>query len=314
MSTNTEKNIVEVEGQVIKDAPTTDLIVVEQLPIIRETLYSIKIAAEKDVAEALALECTEENKQDIKQLRTSLSKQFKALEDKRKGVKQAILDPYNAFEKVYKECVTDIFKPADEKLKEKIAAVEDAQKEEKRQKALDFFNEYVASAEIDFITFDDVGLTINLSTSDKKYKEEITKFVDRICGDLVLIDTQAHKEEILVEYKQSLNVSNAITTVSTRHRLIEEEQKRQEEAAKREEEKAKATEVIDAIIEEEQAEQEAFAAPETTEVPDDEHLTIPEAKPVRKKYKVAFSYETENLDSIKEIKAIMEREGKYEQL
>lgn len=283
MTTNPQENFYETEAEVIEEiiipSENSDLIVIEQFPIIREQLHSIKAAAERDVAVALEMECTEENKQDIKRLRTSLSKQFTALEEKRKGVKKAILDPYNAFEEIYKECVTNIFKPADEQLKEKIAAVEDAQKEEKRQKALDYFNEYAASAEIDFIAFEDVGLTINLSTSDKKYKEEIKGFVDRICGDLALIDTQVHKEEILVEYKQSLNVSKAITTVSTRHRLIEEEQQRKEEAARREQEKAKATKAIDAIIAQEQAEQEAFFAPDTTDIPEEEQMSIPEAKP-----------------------------------
>ena len=47
--------------------------------------------------------------------------------------------------------------------------------------------------------------------------------------NLKLIDTQEHKTEILVEYKQSLNVSQAITSVTNRFKAIEEEKKRQEE-------------------------------------------------------------------------------------
>ena len=144
MSTNPQENIFEVEAQIVEGTiepiKTDDLIVVEQFPIIKEQLKLIKAAAEQDVAEALAMECTEENKQDIKKLRTSLSKQFTALEEKRKGVKNAILGPYNEFEQIYKECVTNIFKPADEQLKAKIAAVEDAQKKEKEEKALKYFN------------------------------------------------------------------------------------------------------------------------------------------------------------------------------
>ena len=46
--------------------------------------------------------------------------------------------------------------------------------------------------------------------------------------DLKLIETQQHKAEILVEYKQTLNISNAITTVMNRFEAIEEEKKKQE--------------------------------------------------------------------------------------
>lgn len=278
MSTNPQENIFEVETQVaegtIEPIKTDDLIVVEQFPIIKEQLKLIKAAAEQDVAAALAMECTEENKQDIKKLRTSLSKQFAALEEKRKGVKNAILDPYNEFEKVYKEYVTNIFKPADEKLKAKITAVEDAQKKEKEEKAHKYFDEYVESKGIEFLTFEDVGLTINLSISDKKCKDTIKAFVDRVGGDLALIDTQQHKEEILVEYKQSLNVSNAITSVTTRHRLIEEEERKRAEAEARAKAEAEQVAAVDAAIEE--SEQTAFDAP-TSETPDESEF-IP--KPV----------------------------------
>lgn len=209
MSTNPQENIFEVEAQSVETIKepinTADLIVVEQFPVIREQLQLIKTAAEQDVVNALAMECTEENKQDIKKLRTSLSKQFTALEEKRKGVKNAILGPYNEFEKIYKECVTNIFKPADEQLKAKIAAVEDAQKKEKEDKAHKYFDEYVESKGIDFLTFENVGLNINLSISDKKCKDTIKAFVDRVAGDLALIDTQQHKEEML-----SLNLQTAL--------------------------------------------------------------------------------------------------------
>ena len=282
MSTNPQENIFEVEAQVVEGTTepikTDDLIVVEQFPIIKEQLQLIKTAAEQDVAEALTMECTEENKQDIKKLRTSLSKQFSALEEKRKGVKNAILGPYNEFEEVYKECVTNIFKPADEQLKAKIAAVEDAQKKEKEEKAHKYFDEYVESKGIDFLTFENVGLTINLSISDKKCKDTIKAFVDRVAGDLALIDTQQHKEEILVEYKQSLDVSKAITSVTTRHRLIEEEERKRAEAEAKAKAEAEQVAAVEMAIAE--SGQTAFEAP-VVETPDaSEFIPEPVAEPV----------------------------------
>lgn len=326
MSTNPQENIFEVEAQVaegtIEPIKTDDLIVVEQFPIIKEQLKLIKAAAEQDVAAALAMDCTEENKQDIKKLRTSLSKQFTALEEKRKGVKNAILGPYNEFEQIYKECVTNIFKPADEKLKAKIAAVEDAQKKEKEDKAHKYFDEYVESKGIEFLTFEDVGLTINLSISDKKCKDTIKAFVDRVAGDLALIDTQQHKEEILVEYKQNLNVSKAITSVTTRLRLIEEEERKRAEAEARAKAEAEQVAAVDAAIEE--SEQTAFDAP-TSETPDEsEFIPEPVENPVyrgaeplvkqAKKYKTKFEVEG-TLDDLRAMKQFLSGRGiKYVQL
>ena len=327
MSTNPQENIFEVEAQIVEGTTepikTDELIVVEQFPIIKEQLKLIKAAAEQDVAEALAMECTEENKQDIKKLRTSLSKQFTALEEKRKGVKNAILGPYNEFEQIYKECVTNIFKPADEQLKAKIAAVEDAQKKEKEDKALKYFNEYVESKGIDFLTFENVGLTINLSISDKKCKDTIKAFVDRVAGDLALIDTQQHKEEILVEYKQNLNVSKAITSVTTRHRLIEEEEERRRaEAESRAKAEAEQVAAVETAMEE--SEQTAFEAP-VVETPDEsEFIPEPVANPVyrgeesfvkqAKKYKVKFEVEG-TMDDLRAMKQLLSGRGmKYVQL
>lgn len=326
MSTNPQENIFEVETQAVEKASepikTDDLIVVEQFPIIKEQLQLIKAAAEQDVAEALAMECTEENKQDIKKLRTSLSRQFSALEEKRKGIKNAILGPYNEFEQIYKECVTNIFKPADEQLKAKIAAVEDAQKKEKEAKAHKYFDEYVESKGIDFLKFEDVGLTINLSISDKKCKDTITAFVDRVVGDLALIDTQQHKEEIFVEYKQSLNVSNAITSVTTRHRLIEEEERKRAEAEARAKAEAEQVAAVDAAIEEN--EQTAFEAPVVETPAESEFIPESVTNPVyrgeepfekrAKKYKVKFEVEG-TMDDLRAMKQLLSGRGmKYVQL
>lgn len=55
--------------------------------------------------------------------------------------------------------------------------------------------------------------------------------MDKVVDDLNLINTQDHKAEILVEYKQNLNVSQAITMVTNRFKAIEEEKKKQLEKA-----------------------------------------------------------------------------------
>ena len=206
-----------------------ELIVVKQLPEIEEHLKNVSLEIDKKVNEARSLVCTEENKQAVKNIRAELKKELEQFEIQRKAVKEKVLAPYMQFEEVYKECISDKFREADKDLKEKIDAIEIEQKKRLEDGAREYFEEYMASKNIDFIKFERLGLKVGLSDNPTKLKKQITTFINKVVDDLNLIETQEHKAEILVEYKQTLNVSNAITTVTNRFKAIEEEKKKQEE-------------------------------------------------------------------------------------
>lgn len=209
-----------------------ELIKVEQLPIIREQLKNISTEIDKEVEQAKSLVCTDENIKTVKEVRAKLNNTFKSLEEKRKEVKKSVMQPYEDFEKVYKECVTDKFKNADADLKAKIDLIETEAKEKKENEVKKYFEEYRQANNIDFVKFEQANINVTLSASLKSLKEQAKAFIEKIVDDLKLIETQEHKAEILVEYKQSLNVSNAITTVTNRFKALEEEKKKQEEQEK----------------------------------------------------------------------------------
>lgn len=200
-----------------------EMIVVKQLPIIEQQLKVVSAEIDAKVNGAIALVCTEENVKTIKEIRATLNKESKEYEDKRKQVKAEIMKPYEEFEAIYKECISDKYKTADIELKNKIDSVENELKANKKAEVVNYFNEYLNSKNIDFVSFEHANINITLSASMKSLKEQAKNFIDKIADDLNLIDTQEHKAEILVEYKQSLNVSNAITTVNNRFKAIEEE-------------------------------------------------------------------------------------------
>lgn len=206
-----------------------ELIVVKQLPEIEEHLKNVSLEIDKKVNEVKSLICTEENKQAIKKLRAEMKKEFEEYEVQRKAVKEKVLAPYNKFEEVYKECISNKFKDADKEFKNKIDFIENEQKKKLEDEAKRYFEEYISSKNIDFIKFERLGLKVGLSDNPTKLKKQITAFIEKVVDDLNLIETQEHKAEILVEYKQTLNVSNAITTVANRFKAIEEEKKKQEE-------------------------------------------------------------------------------------
>lgn len=209
-----------------------ELIVVEQLPIIKEKLKDISIEVDKEVKNAKSLICTEENIKTVKEARAKLNNTFKALEEQRKNVKNVVMKPYNDFEILYKECITDKFKSADMDLKNKIDIIENETKKQKENEVREYFEEYKQAKNIDFIKYEQARINVTLTASKKNLKEQAKAFIDKIIDDLNLIETQEHKAEILVEYKQTLNISSAITTVTNRFKAIEEEKRKQEEFMK----------------------------------------------------------------------------------
>jgi hypothetical protein len=268
-----------------------ELIIVKQLPVIEENLKALKDEIETKASRAMNLVCTEDTVKEVKSVRADLNKEFTELEEQRKLVKAKVLEPYEAFEKVYKDCVSEIYKKADKDLKSKIDEVEDGLRKEKEEKVIEYFVEYQESRGIDFVTFGQANIKVGLSDSLKSLKDKSKAFIDKICEDLDLIKTQEHKEEILVEYEKTLNASQAITTVVARHKALEAMQ-----------EKVAQAEVVEAKEQERVAEVEKVA-----------ELSAPIEKPIdkhewEKKYKARFEV-IGRLDQLKAVKDFMEANG-----
>lgn len=272
-----------------------EIIVVKQLPIIEQQLAQVKEQVIERVHIATSLICTEETVKEVKKSRAELNSEFKAWEEKRKEVKTAVMTPYEKFEAVYKECVSDAYKAADKDLKAKIDSVESELKAKKTEEIKSYFDEYLASKNIDFVTFQQAGINVTLSTSMKSLKEQAKAFVDKITDDLALIETQEHKAEILVEYKNTLNVSAAITGVTARFKAIEDEKKRMEEAeARRKAEEERLAEIRAAV----------------SEAPAGSKITAPtEVQPEPEKtYTLRFTV-TATKDKLRELKKFLDNGG-----
>lgn len=289
-----------------------DIIVVRQLPIIEERLKQISDQIQEKVSVALTMECTEDTIKTVKATRAELSKDFQSLEQSRKDVKSKILAPYEQFESIYKACVTDIFKPADTQLKSKIDEVENGLKAQKRAEVAAYFEEYLSTKGIDFIAFEDAGIKVTLTASKKSLKEQARVFIDKVSEELALINTHEHGPEILVEYRRSLNIAQAMNIVNNRHKAIEEESRRFQQMQEAEAAKAAAVHKVEAVIAAEQPpedkpEQQPLSAPTTEPLREDE-------PPAPELYQLQFSV-TGTLDKLKALKAFLVEGGyQFEQL
>ena len=293
-----------------------EIIVVKQLPVIEEQLKTIKKQFEDEAAMALSLECNEDTYKQVKTVRANLTKIFNDLESRRTTVRKAILAPYDAFNLVYKNCITDVYAPAKAQLDAKISEVEDGLKKQKEDEVVAYFKEYLAKTGIDFLNFDDMDIAITLNASKKSLKEKVKSTIDKVSDDLAMIATQEHSAEILVEYKRSLNVSQAILTVNNRIKAIEEEKAKAEAAKAEAEAKAAVIEKVEQAADEFTAPveiEEPIAAPIPVETPIQDDIDPATAADTVTVYQVSFKIKG-SLEQMKALKKfLVEGDYQYEQ-
>lgn len=210
------------------------LMKVTQLPVIEEHLRSRKEQTEQRVAEAMSLVCTDETLTSVKNIRAEMNREFADAETQRKAIKAAIMEKYDSFESVYRECIADPYKRADADLKAKIDATESEIKSRCEEMLLGYFRELCAVNEIDFLSFGQTGVKVDMASAraktPKKLMEQIKLKVDGVAQDMKTIGTMGENApEIMVEYKNNLDLSLAISVVNERHRRAKEER----EAVKR---------------------------------------------------------------------------------
>ena len=333
----TQETFVEVEANVVDDEiieeTTVDdsqedviesidnidvetMVTIVQEPVIIQKLQEIGDCFRYEAERAMSLEATEENKAEIKELRSKINKKFDLVDSKRKEVKNALYEPYTKFEDMFKKTVKKTHDEVESALKNKIDAIEEVQKREKKDKVMAYFIEACQAKNIDFVNFEDLGLTINLSVTEAKLKKSINAFLEKVESEIQLINSLEHKDEIFVEYKKNFSVSDAVNTVNARYKAIEEEKQRRERLEEQRRAEAETISRVDEVVE-----QEMFTAPAIVDEPAFEESPqetpteeVPTEKANRKPYRIIFEYTTYNLDSIKQMKEIMEREGHYEQL
>ncbi len=171
---------------------------------------------------------TEETIKEAKEEKAKINKFKSEVANYRKNIVAEYNKPIKIFEDTSKE-TEKILTETYNTINSQVANYEDIEKQRKEQEIKDYFEEYKVANNIDFINYGQAKINVTLTASVKKLKEQAKAFIDEIIDDLKLIETQECKDEILVEYKQNLNVSRAIQEVANRHRLLEEERKRQEQ-------------------------------------------------------------------------------------
>lgn len=290
------------------------VITLKQLPIIEEHLQLVKSDVETRTRNAMQLVCTEETRKDVKSIRTELSKEFAEMENQRKRVKEAIMEPYNQFEAVYKECISDPYKKADAELKKRIDEVESGLKSDKEKDIRDYFSELCKANNLPWLRFEQMNLKIGLSTSVNGVKTTLTATVLKIAEEVQELSHHEDAAELLVEYKKSLNVALALSTIRARHEQIElQKQYEAQRRAALEQQRAAEEKVQQAVAEAQETQQSAAEPPieevtaQTEETPTEAPTAVQEQAPATI-YEVKFAVRG-TIEQLKKLKQFIMQEG-----
>lgn len=229
-----------------------ELIRVTQLPIIEERLRDVKAAWEQAAADNMALVCTSETIGSVKAARADMTKQFERLEALRKSAKAQYMERWTAFEATYKECIAEPYKRADAALKAKIDETESAIKTECEQRCREYFAELCAVHGVDFVKYESMHLKIDMTAAKQKTPrrlfDQMSEWVSAVACGMDKIDQESEpddRDEIMAEYKQCLDVGEAVLRVQDRKNRIKAEQ----QAAAEREERRRAEQEAEAKVE-----------------------------------------------------------------
>lgn len=229
-----------------------EIVKVESIGVIKQQLDKVEKIVDDKIKnipkvlkqlEQMTDEEKEEKKGEIKKYKTYLNSIKTQLEDKRKEIHNEIEKPYKDFNDYYSNGVKIKLEESIDKLSNVINDIENKQKQEKRDELELFAKQHFEVNNIDdIVSFDDIGLNINLTDSVKSLKDKIVEFCNKIRQDLDLIDLEEFKTEILIEFKENLDFAQSKMIVVDRHKKLEE-------AKQKLEEQAKAQKEVDEIIE-----------------------------------------------------------------
>lgn len=241
-----------------------DLVVVKQLPEIFSQLDVASKIITNMTKDIDLIECTEENKQEVKKNVQMLRAMKTGFENKRKEIKKEINKPYEEFEDYYNKKIKGLLDNSINTLDIKVKDIEATQINEKRDELQEFLDQYREFYHIENIltSIDQVPIKINLTNSLKSLKEAIIKFCEKISNDLECICSEEFKEDILLEYEK-----NGFDYVNARLAIIN--RNKEKEALKK---KLEQVEVV--VKEEEKIEEKVEEIIKPVEVVEEEELEI----------------------------------------
>lgn len=224
---------------------------VTQLPKISNNVQEIKDWADGILAEAQSMVYTEESIQGAKLYRATIRRYKEEINKGLRDAKDKILTPFYILRALCDESVLNALDQADATLKNGIDGYDNEIKQRCEDSLREYFDELCAAHGIDWLKYEQVGIKVDMASAKqktpKKLREQLVIFVVNVAKDIETIDGIENAEEILAEYKLTLNFPDAFRIVQERHQRIDAEVQAKEERKAAREAQAEAIRKIEAL-------------------------------------------------------------------
>lgn len=213
---------------------TTDLAPLRQFQI-EANFEETKAWLTENLEPLRTMAVTPESMSQCKQYRASIRKVRARIDESRKMAKAAALEAYSSFETKCKE-LTALCEEAANALDVQIKAMEEAAKQEKKNRLAEYFAQVVGDM-AEWLTFDDLfnPKWLNATYAESTAWMDINAAIDRCRSDLNAIRALHSEFEttLLDEYTRTRNISAVLVKNETlgRMKAAEEERKRKETEA-----------------------------------------------------------------------------------
>lgn len=213
---------------------TTDLAPLRQFQI-EANFEETKAWLTENLEPLRTMAVTPESMSQCKQYRASIRKVSARIDESRKMAKAAALEAYSSFETKCKE-LTALCEEAAGALDVQIKAMEEAAKQEKKDRLAAYFTQVVGDM-AEWLTFDDCfnPKWLNATYAESTAQMDVCAAIDRCRADLNAIRALHSEFEttLLDEYTRTRNISAVLVKNETlgRMKAAEEERKRKEAEA-----------------------------------------------------------------------------------
>lgn len=247
------------------------------------------MAVRNKVASYEGIVYTEETVKSAKNDRAELNNLVKAIDERRKKVKEVINQPYAEFEKELKE-ITDLIKKQSAEIDEQVKAFETAEKEEKKAKIMEAYENAIGNLE-EILPFSKV---FDQRYLNKTYKletaiSEVQKRIEQVKTDLETIESVCGTYKLNAKdvYVRTLDLSKAMAE-EKRLKDLEEKLEAERIQKKKDEEKRRKAEAERIAAEKAEAEKKQSVPEMPQDVPaeqdvvpeKEENVPVQESEPV----------------------------------
>lgn len=164
---------------------------------------------------------TDEEKAEVRDIRIKINAANNDNKETLRDIKRKLVADIDEAIKVYNDEVAPMFDKYYQNAATAIANYDQTKIDEHTTVLVDFFHELLLDTGINFVEFNQIGVSVTASKSLTSLRKEVEDRTSTIITNFKSIQMMQDKDRILEYYKQDLNLDNAIAKVQNENEIAD---------------------------------------------------------------------------------------------